>query len=177
MHDSKLVQVFCKLCWSSCVCCVFCVSFMGLICFYEYFAYFCFGVFVFTMQLVHGIFFSFYGVSILLLLSFVFPLSCVLLFVPTHIMFLILVVFLNQFFICYVLKFGFLSLGFSLLLVSSVFGFCLSLQFMHVAPNYCLLHWVSNFRQGHWVCLFIFSHVCFLFCFQFLYCQLLFEGM
>jgi len=71
------------------------MSSVGLICFYEYFARFYFSVFVFTMQLVQGIFFLFYGVSILLLLSFVFPLSCVLFFVPTHLMFLILVVFLH----------------------------------------------------------------------------------
>ncbi len=150
-------KVFCKLCWCSFVRCVVYVSSMGLICIYEYFAHFCFCVFVFAMQLVHGICFLFYGVSILLLF-FVFLLSCVLLFVPTHLMFLSLVVFLHQFFylLCFEIWVSLIRfLGFCLF-----FGFwflfvTLGFQFMHVVLSYCLLHWVSYFCRGHWVCLFI----------------------
>ncbi len=152
-------KVFCKLCSSSFVWCAVCV--------YEYFAHFCFGVFVFTMQLVHGICFLFYGVLILLL-SFVFPLTCVLFFVPTHLMFLILVVFLHQFFICNVLKFGFLSLGFCLLLVFWVLVFVcytgflvyaccakflfIALGFLFLSRALGLLVYFSRRMVGMWLC-------------------------
>jgi hypothetical protein len=87
-------KVFCKLCWSLFAWCVFCVSSMGLIFFYEYFAHFCFGVFLFTMQLVQGIIFSSMGFQFCCcrLLFFLCHVSCSL-FLP--ILCLILVVFLH----------------------------------------------------------------------------------